>query len=137
MINVLLVLIIIFMVAVSSIQKKGLAAEIPQPSEKGGSDVRTIVIQIRAAGDQQPPTLKINDQKATWETCSRGWWTSSSGMQSGLPSFRVMMMMSITSTSRTPSRSLGVLGWTGLGCCRESVCGLLSGRQAGPCSAPA
>lgn len=66
MINVLLVLIIIFMVAVSSIQKKGLAAEIPQPSEKSGSDVRTIVIQIRAAGDQQPPTLKINDQKATW-----------------------------------------------------------------------
>lgn len=66
MIDVLLVLIIIFMVAVSSIQKKGLAAEIPQRAGKSGSDVRTIVIQIRAAGEQQPPTLKINDQKATW-----------------------------------------------------------------------
>ena len=66
MIDVLLVLIIIIMVAVSSIQKKGLAAEIPQPAAKAASDVRTIVIQIRAAGDQQPPTLKINDEKATW-----------------------------------------------------------------------
>jgi biopolymer transport protein ExbD len=67
MIDVLLVLIIIFMVAVSSIQKKGLAAEIPQPTEKTGTDIRTIVIQIHAAGDQQPPALKINDEKATWE----------------------------------------------------------------------
>ena len=66
MIDVLLVLIIIFMVAVSSIQKQGLATEIPQPSKKTGSDVRTIVIQIHASGDQQAPTLKINDEKATW-----------------------------------------------------------------------
>lgn len=66
MIDVLLVLIIIFMVAVSSIQKKGLATEIPQPADKPGTQVRTIVIQIHAAGEQQPPTLKINDQKTTW-----------------------------------------------------------------------
>ncbi len=66
MINVFLVLIIIFMVAVSSVQKKGLATEIPQPSDKPGTQVRTIVIQIHAAGDQQAPTLKINDEKATW-----------------------------------------------------------------------
>ena len=66
MIDVLLVLIIIFMVAVSSIQKKGLVAEIPQPAAKAVSEVRTIVIQIRAAGDQQTPSLKINDEKTTW-----------------------------------------------------------------------
>ena len=66
MIDVLLVLIIIFMVAVSSIQKKGLATEIPQPADKPATQIRTIVIQVRASGDQQPPTLRINDQKATW-----------------------------------------------------------------------
>lgn len=68
MIDVLLVLIIIFMVAVSSVQKEGLATEIPQPAEKPGTQVRTIVIQVRAGGDEQPPTLKINDEKATWGT---------------------------------------------------------------------
>lgn len=66
MIDVLLVLIIIFMVAVSSIQKKGLAAEIPQPADKHSPEIRTIVIQVRAAGDQQLPTLNINDEKVTW-----------------------------------------------------------------------
>lgn len=66
MIDVLLVLIIIFMVAVSSIQKEGLATEIPQPAEKPDSQVRTIVIQVRAAGEQQLPILKINDEKVTW-----------------------------------------------------------------------
>jgi len=66
MIDVLLVLIIIFMVAVSSIHKKGLATEIPQPADKPTTQVRTIVIRVRASGDQQPPTLRINDQKATW-----------------------------------------------------------------------
>lgn len=66
MIDVLLVLIIIFMVAVSSIQKEGLATEIPQPAERSDSQVRTIVIQVRAAVDQQVPTLKINDEKVTW-----------------------------------------------------------------------
>ncbi|HET8823601.1 MAG TPA: biopolymer transporter ExbD [Terriglobales bacterium] len=66
MIDVLLVLIIIFMVAVSSIQKKGLAAEIPQPADKHSPEIRTIVIQVRAAGDQQLPALNINDEKVTW-----------------------------------------------------------------------
>ena len=66
MIDVLLVLIIIFMVAVSSIQKKGLATEIPQPAAEPATQVRTIVIQVRAADDQQVPTLKINDEKVTW-----------------------------------------------------------------------
>jgi len=66
MIDVLLVLIIIFMVAVSSVQKKGLATEIPQPTDKPGPQVRTIVIQVRAAGEQQLPTLKVNDEKVSW-----------------------------------------------------------------------
>ncbi len=66
MIDVLLVLIIIFMVAVSSVQKKSLATEIPQPTDKPGPQVRTIVIQVRAAGEQQLPTLKVNDEKVSW-----------------------------------------------------------------------
>ena len=66
MIDVLLVLIIIFMVAVSSVQKKGLATEIPQPTDKPGPQVRTIVIQVRAAGEEQLPTLKVNDEKVSW-----------------------------------------------------------------------
>jgi biopolymer transport protein ExbD len=41
-------------------------SEIPQPSDKPGPQVRTIVIQVRAAVDPQVPTLKINDEKVTW-----------------------------------------------------------------------
>lgn len=66
MIDVLLVLIIIFMVAVSSIPKKGLAAEIPQPAAKPASTVRTVVIQLHALGDEQLPDLKINGERVAW-----------------------------------------------------------------------
>ncbi len=67
MIDVLLVLIIIFMVAVSAIQKKGLAAEIPQASESPSSMVRTIVIQLHAAGEGQLPALRVNSTNVSWE----------------------------------------------------------------------
>jgi biopolymer transport protein TolR len=66
MIDVLLVLIIIFMVAVSAIEKKGLAAEVPQPAGKHDGQVRTIVIQMGPQPDQQPPALRINNQKVSW-----------------------------------------------------------------------
>ena len=66
MIDVLLVLIIIFMVAVSAIEKKGLAAEVPQPAGKHDGQVRTIVIQVGPQPDQQPPALRINNQKVSW-----------------------------------------------------------------------
>ena len=66
MIDVLLVLIIIFMVAVSAIPKKGLAAEIPQPSQKPTAAVHTVVIQLQAVGDGQLPTVKINGENVAW-----------------------------------------------------------------------
>ncbi len=66
MIDVLLVLIIIFMVTVSAIQKKGLATEIPQPADDPGPQVRTIVIQVGPQPDRQLPALKINGEKVVW-----------------------------------------------------------------------
>ena len=67
MIDVLLVLIIIFMVAVSAIQKKGLAAEIPQPREHPSPIVRTIVIQLHVTGEGQLPAIKVNGANVSWE----------------------------------------------------------------------
>ena len=68
MIDILLVLIITFMVVVSMAQQKGLDAQIPQPapSDSPPPPVRTIVIQIAWKGDEQPPSLKINDENVTW-----------------------------------------------------------------------
>ena len=66
MIDVLLVLIIIFMVTVSAIQKKGLVAEIPQPADRHAPKVCTIVIQVGPQPNQQVPELKINGEKVVW-----------------------------------------------------------------------
>jgi len=70
MIDVLLVLIIVFMVVVTSaFQSKGLQAQIPQPPSRTDSSgtPRTIVIQLAWAGDEQRPTLKINGDAVTWD----------------------------------------------------------------------
>jgi biopolymer transport protein TolR len=58
MIDVLLVLIIIFMVIQTV--PHGLEAVVPQPSSKGGSPAKTLVVQIDADG-----TLKINQEPVT------------------------------------------------------------------------
>ncbi len=68
MIDVLLVLIIVFMVVVSMSEQKGLDAQIPQPSQKDSAPApSTIVIQVAWAGDQQEPTLKINEEEVAWD----------------------------------------------------------------------
>lgn len=68
MIDVLLVLLVIFMLVVVMSDKKGLEAEIPQPADKPPSKIDpTIVIQIAFAGDNQRPTLKINQQNVQWD----------------------------------------------------------------------
>jgi len=69
MIDVLLVLIIVFMVVVSMSQEKGLRAEIPQPanSPQAAAAPRTIVIQLGWTPDDQPPSVKINDESVKWE----------------------------------------------------------------------
>ena len=69
MIDVLLVLIIVFMVVVSMSQEKGLEAQIPQPANEKAppQPERTIVIQIAWTGNNQQPSLKINDDEVKWE----------------------------------------------------------------------
>ena len=70
MIDVLLVLIIVFMVVVASISRsQGLAAQIPQPATKieNSTSPHTVVIQLAWAGEDNPPTLKINEETVPWD----------------------------------------------------------------------
>ncbi|OLE10500.1 MAG: hypothetical protein AUG89_12180 [Acidobacteria bacterium 13_1_20CM_4_56_7] len=69
MIDILLVLIIVFMVVVSMSQQKGLDAQIPQPANENSAPPpeRTIVIQIAWKADNQPPSLKINEEDVKWD----------------------------------------------------------------------
>lgn len=71
LIDVLLVLIIVFMVVVSMSKQKGLEAEIPQPApdprEQAIPIDRTIVIQVAWNAENQPPTLKINQDEVKWQ----------------------------------------------------------------------
>jgi biopolymer transport protein ExbD len=70
LIDVLLVLIIVFMVVVSLSKQKGLEAQIPQAAQDQNSTPppdRTIVIQVAWNTPDQPPVLKINQEKVKWE----------------------------------------------------------------------
>jgi len=68
MIDILLVLIIVFMVVVSMSQQKGLKAEIPQPANSPQTPAapRTIVIQLNWTADDQPSSVKINEESVKW-----------------------------------------------------------------------
>jgi len=69
LIDVLLVLLIIFMV-VTPVPPKGLAAMVPQASEKDGPAglEGTIVVQLLDRGLRQEPTVRINQEDATWDS---------------------------------------------------------------------
>ena len=70
MIDVLLVLIIVFMVVVASISRsRGLQAQIPQPATKmaNSASPRTVVIQLTWTGEDNPPSLKINEETVPWD----------------------------------------------------------------------
>ncbi len=69
MIDILLVLIIVFMVVVSMSKQKGLDTQIPQPANETSPSQpeRTIVIQIAWKADNQPPSVKINEEEVKWE----------------------------------------------------------------------
>jgi biopolymer transport protein TolR len=70
LIDVLLTLIIVFMVVVSMDREQGETAQIPQPDQKQAANVsqpRTIVIQVAWAKDDQPPTVKINQENVRWK----------------------------------------------------------------------
>jgi biopolymer transport protein ExbD len=71
LIDVLLVLLIIFMV-ITPLTPKGLDALVPQPPPKDQKQQppppeRTIVVQVLKSGDPERPSLKINQDEATWE----------------------------------------------------------------------
>lgn len=70
LIDVLLTLIIVFMVVVSMDKEEGENAQIPQPDQKQTAEQqqsRTVVIQVVWAKDNQPPTVKINQEDVRWE----------------------------------------------------------------------
>jgi biopolymer transport protein ExbD len=71
LIDVLLVLLIIFMV-ITPLTPKGLDALVPQPpppNQKTPPQTdRTIVVQLIDRGAGNPPSVKINQDDATWET---------------------------------------------------------------------
>jgi biopolymer transport protein TolR len=68
LIDVLLVLIVVFMVIVSMTNEKGLEAQIPEPAprSKASPPENTIVIQVKWNADDQPASLKINNQDVGW-----------------------------------------------------------------------
>ena len=117
MIDVLLVLIIIFMVAVSSIQKKGLATQVPQPADGPNSQVQRIVIEVGAAADQQLPPLRINDEKVTWGGLQNRLVDIFKRRAERVRLFREMTALTI-STLRMRFPSPAVQEWRGLVCCR-------------------
>ena len=70
LIDVLLTLIIVFMVVVSMDKEQGETAQIPQPDQKQAQNIaqpRTVVIQVVWAKENQPPTVKINQEEVRWE----------------------------------------------------------------------
>jgi biopolymer transport protein ExbD len=70
LIDVLLTLIIVFMVVVSMDKEEGETAQIPQPDPKQTQTIsqpRTVVIQVVWSKENQPPTVKINQDDVAWE----------------------------------------------------------------------
>jgi biopolymer transport protein TolR len=69
MIDILLVLMIVFMVAVTMSGEKGLEAEIPKPASSMQSSPAptTVVIQLNWIGEGQAPSVKINEESVKWE----------------------------------------------------------------------
>jgi biopolymer transport protein ExbD len=68
LIDVLLVLLIIFMVILPE-HKMGEQTQIPQPSpvNQARDPELPIIIQLKDAGVNKPPELKINQESVTWE----------------------------------------------------------------------
>ena len=70
LIDVLLTLIIVFMVVVSMDKEQGETAQILQQDQKQtaeASQSRTVIIQVVWTKEDQPPTVKINQEDVRWE----------------------------------------------------------------------
>jgi biopolymer transport protein TolR len=65
MIDVLLVLLIIFLL-IQPVARLGEKTDIPQPNKQDDKISNPIVIQLHNAGEDQAPTLKINEQEVSW-----------------------------------------------------------------------
>lgn len=68
LIDVLLVLLIIFMVILPE-HRMGEKTLVPQPAPENRAlnPEEPIVIQLRDAGENKPPRLKINSEEITWD----------------------------------------------------------------------
>jgi biopolymer transport protein ExbD len=74
LIDVLLTLIIVFMVVVSMDKEQGETAQIPRPDQKQAENIPqpgTVVIQVVWTKEDQPPTVKINQDAVRWEDLER------------------------------------------------------------------
>ena len=68
LIDVLLVTIIIFMVAVSLQKEKGLTTDLPQAADQAAPQPeRTIVIQVFESKPGERAAVKINEETVTWD----------------------------------------------------------------------
>jgi biopolymer transport protein ExbD len=70
LIDVLLTLIIVFMVVVSMDKEQGETAQIPQPDHKQTQNISqpsTVIIQVVWTKENQPPTVKINQDEVRWQ----------------------------------------------------------------------
>jgi biopolymer transport protein ExbD len=70
LIDVLLTLIIVFMIVVSMDKQQGETAQIPQPDQKQAQSIpqpSTVVIQVVWTKQDEPPTVKINQDEVRWE----------------------------------------------------------------------
>ena len=70
LIDVLLTLIIVFMVVVSMDKEQGETAQIPQQDQKQTAESlqsRTVIIQVVWTKENQPPTVKINQEDVRWD----------------------------------------------------------------------
>src|ERR1700743_2165820 len=68
LIDVLLVLLIIFMVAMPT-HNRGELTQVPQPAPTTVTvkPLEPIIIQLKDAGESKQPDLRINSQPVTWE----------------------------------------------------------------------
>ena len=115
MIDILLVLMIVFMVAVTMSGEKGLQTEIPQPANSTQSSPAptTVVIQLNWMGENQAPSVKINEESV--KICMTGCSIFLSNGPSGLRSSRATTMWP-SSMWRTRFLLRGSREWREWGC---------------------
>lgn len=68
LIDVLLVIIVIFMLAVALQKEEGLTTDLPQAADQASPQPeRTIIVQVFESRPGEPAAVKINEETVTWE----------------------------------------------------------------------